>query len=140
MSDKPREWFLDDENREYWDYPEAADKYIREKLIPVIERAAYDSLLKENERLANRYRLIELAYKEMSRNDHVVFGEPLLTKWRLNVLKAVEAQAEDETLWCTDVTVAEAYIQQSLRWLHALIEDNDMDAFKRIVSQSKGDI
>ncbi|RJP50499.1 MAG: hypothetical protein C4586_05810 [Anaerolineaceae bacterium] len=63
-----------------------------------------------------------------------------MDKWRLHVLKAVEAQAEDETLWCTDVTVAEAYMQQSLRWLHALIEENDMEAFRKIVSQSKGDI
>ena len=62
-----------------------------------------------------------------------------IDKWRLNLLKAIEAQAKDETLWCQD-SIGEAYITQSLRWLHRVIEENDMEALKSIVDQSNGDI
>lgn len=71
-----------------------------------------------------------------------------IDKWRLNLLKAVEAQANDETLWATNILgepdmkvgIAEAYMQQSLRWLHQVVEENDLEALQWIVNQSKGDI
>lgn len=60
---------------------------------------------------------------------------------------AVEAQANDETLWATNIEgetfkvgIGEAYVQQSLRWLHKVIEENDPEALKWIVNQSNGDI
>lgn len=68
-------------------------------------------------------------------------------KWRLNLLKAVEAQANDETLWTVNipgepfqVSIGEAYAQQSLRWLHMVIEENDMNALQAIIDQSNGDV
>ena len=63
-----------------------------------------------------------------------------IDSWRLNLLSAVEAQANDETLWLDGGSVGEAYALQSLRWLHSVIEENDLDALKAIVNQSKGDI
>lgn len=63
-----------------------------------------------------------------------------LDKWRLNLIKAVEAQAEDETLWLLDVSVGEAYLAQSLRWLHQVIEENDLEALQSIINQASGDI
>lgn len=63
-----------------------------------------------------------------------------LEEWRSNLLKAVEAQAEDETIWTKPHSVNEAYLLQSLRWLHRVIEQNDLNALKSIVDQSKGDI
>jgi hypothetical protein len=63
-----------------------------------------------------------------------------IDKWRLKLLAAVEAQANDETLWPLDPSVGEAYVLQSLRWLHMLIEENDQAAFAKIVDQSNGDI
>lgn len=70
-----------------------------------------------------------------------------IDKWRLNLLKAVEAQANDETLWAVNIPgqpfkvgIGEAYVQQSLRWLHQVIEENDLDALEWIVNQSNGDV
>lgn len=64
-----------------------------------------------------------------------------LDTWRLMVLKAVEAQADDETLWNPNPSsIGEAYMQQSLRWLHSLIEEADEEALKRIINQSNGDL
>jgi hypothetical protein len=67
-----------------------------------------------------------------------------INKWRLNVLKAVEAQANDETLWNVNlpgkemtVLIGEAYVQQSLRWLHKVIEENDLEALNSIIEQSE---
>jgi len=39
----------------------------------------------------------------------------------------VNRQAEDDGLWFNARTAAESYIQQELRKLHALIEDNTLD-------------
>lgn len=65
----------------------------------------------------------------------------LLADKRLRlVLAAVDAQADDETLWCTGAPVGEAYIAQSLRWIHSVAETGDMAAFENIVKQSKGDV
>lgn len=62
-------------------------------------------------------------------------------EWKTNLIHAVEAQANDETLWCTGgITAAEAYMQQSLRWLHQVIEENDLQALQSIINQSTGDI
>jgi hypothetical protein len=36
--------------------------------------------------------------------------------------KIVDAQAEDEGLWCIAETAPEAYLQQELRRLHSVIE------------------
>lgn len=58
-----------------------------------------------------------------------------LDKWRLNVLRAIEAQANDPTLW-TEETVHEAYLNQSLRWLHKVIEENDLVALNNILNQA----
>ena len=63
------------------------------------------------------------------------------------VKAAVDAQANDETLWPVNipgqeftVSIGQAYVQQSLRWLHRVIEDGDEAALKAIIDQSKGDI
>lgn len=42
------------------------------------------------------------------------------------ILAFVEAQANDETLWCQCESIHEAYIQQALRRLHAAIEGEDV--------------
>lgn len=63
-----------------------------------------------------------------------------LNKWRLNLLNAVEAQINDETLWTMKPTIGEAYLQQSLRWLHYVIEENSEEALLNIIQQSTGDI
>lgn len=62
-----------------------------------------------------------------------------LDQWRLNLIKAVDAQASDETLWSPG-SIGEAYVTQSLRWLHQVIEENDEEALQQIINQSKGDI
>lgn len=62
-----------------------------------------------------------------------------IDKWRLNLLKAVEAQANDETLW-NPTHIGDAYTTQSLRWLHQVIEENDEKALKKILGQSEGDV
>jgi hypothetical protein len=54
--------------------------------------------------------------------------------------EAVNAQAEDETLWLMDQTIGEAYLTQSLRWLHRVIESGDMEALAKIIAQSKDEI
>ena len=56
------------------------------------------------------------------------------------IKRAVDFQANDETLWLDSYSVEEAYIQQSLRWLHRVIDDGDREALKDIINQSKGDI
>lgn len=43
--------------------------------IEVIEKPAYDKLLVERDEVIRRYQSIELANSEMSRNDHVHFGD-----------------------------------------------------------------
>lgn len=39
-----------------------------------------------------------------------------------NLQDLIDEQAEDEALWFLDVSVTEAYLQQELRRLHAVIE------------------
>jgi hypothetical protein len=63
------------------------------------------------------------------------------------IKKAVRAQSEDETLWCVNipgepfkVSILEGYLQQSLRWLHQVIENNDEIALKKIIDQANDDI
>lgn len=58
----------------------------------------------------------------------------------LLIKQAVEAQANDETLWFLDPSIEGAYLQQSLRWLHKLIEENDEQSLTDIINQSTGDI
>jgi hypothetical protein len=43
------------------------------------------------------------------------------------IRKLVDRQAEDEGLWFQAVTAPEAYLQQELRLLHALIEHFTLD-------------
>ena len=50
-----------------------------------------------------------------------------------NIIKAVETQSNDEALWCLDVSIGEAYMQQALRDLHYVIEHNDEKALARII-------
>lgn len=63
-----------------------------------------------------------------------------IDSWRLNLINAVEAQAQDKTIWFVAETVTEAYLQQSLRWLHRVIEENDPEALKKIIAQAKDEI
>ena len=74
-------------------------------------------------------------------------SEAYLRKKMELILEAVKAQAEDETLWAVNmpgeefrISVAEAYMQQSLRWLHDVIEKGDENALRRIIDQAKGNI
>lgn len=55
-------------------------------------------------------------------------------------LQAVDSQANDETLWMDIPSASEAYIKQSLRWLHSVIEEGDTEAYNAILRQSVGDI
>lgn len=41
-----------------------------------------------------------------------------------NALAVVEQQAKDEALWFNPETAPEAYVQKSLRYLHAVLEDD----------------
>lgn len=52
------------------------------------------------------------------------------------IRQAVNAQAEDETLWIQPRHASEAYFMQSLRWLHSVIEDGDPEALKKILEQN----
>jgi len=56
-----------------------------------------------------------------------------------NIKKAVDAQAEDETIWFVGVSVTEAYLQQALRDLHRVIENDDLEALQRIIDR-KNDV
>ena len=74
-------------------------------------------------------------------------SEAYLRKKMELILEAVKAQAEDETLWAVNmpgeefrISVAERYMQQSLRWLHDVIEKDDENALRRIIDQAKGNI
>jgi len=53
------------------------------------------------------------------------------------IKKAVDAQAEDSSLWFRANYIGEAYLQQSLRWLHAVIEDADKKALESILEQAE---
>lgn len=62
---------------------------------------------------------------------------------RLNLIrKAIFAQANDDTLWILSdgCTAGEAYVMQSLRWLHRVIEEGDTEALAKIIAQSKDEI
>lgn len=59
---------------------------------------------------------------------------------RRRIMRAINFQAEDETIWFNAKHIGEAYLQQSLRWLHAWIEDRSEAALRYIENQSKGDI
>lgn len=60
-----------------------------------------------------------------------------LTSHMKSIADAVRLQAQDGSLWCTDgISIGEAYVQQSLRALHKVIEENDIDAFHFIEMQS----
>ncbi len=68
-------------------------------------------------------------------------------EWLINILKAVDAQINDETLWAVNIpgeevqmSIGEAYLQQALRKLHLVIENNDLDALREIIAQSEGDV
>ena len=50
------------------------------------------------------------------------FEVKALTAQRDKVLAVVNSQAEDEGLWFIAATASEAYLQQELRKLHAVIE------------------
>lgn len=63
------------------------------------------------------------------------------------IQEAVRIQAEDETLWHFNmpgepfqVSIGEAYVQQSLRWLHKVIEEGDEQALQAIINQNNGDV
>lgn len=53
------------------------------------------------------------------------------------ILNAVEAQANDGSLWFQAPSIGEAYIQQSLRDLHRVIETGDITAYQRIWEQGQ---
>jgi len=53
------------------------------------------------------------------------------------IKEAVDAQSLDHSLWFVDGTAPESYLQQSLRWLHRVIEDLDPEALERIKEQSE---
>lgn len=53
-----------------------------------------------------------------------------------NIKLAINAQAEDPLLWQA-ATASEAYLVQSLRWLHFVVEENDPEALAKIIDQSK---
>jgi hypothetical protein len=46
-----------------------------------------------------------------------------LEKWIAGIKKCVDIQAEDEGLWYIAESAPEAYVQQALRSLHEVIED-----------------
>lgn len=52
------------------------------------------------------------------------------------IVEAINAQAQDKALWSSPIgrlqTAQEAYLQESLRDLHRVIEDQDTEALKRI--------
>lgn len=50
-------------------------------------------------------------------------------------LSAVLAQADDAGLWAKAETAPEAYLQESLRDLHSVIEHRDAAALQRILSR-----
>ncbi len=52
------------------------------------------------------------------------------------IKQAVAAQADDNSLW-QEERVYEAYLNQSLRWLHSVIETGDENALASILEQSK---
>lgn len=56
----------------------------------------------------------------------------------LNKIKeAARLQAQDDSLWCVEeISIGEAYLQQSLRALHKVIEENNINAFHFIEKQS----
>ena len=51
------------------------------------------------------------------------------------IFRAVNKQAEDIGLWCEAGTIGEAYMQESLRDLHRVIEAGDIQAYHRIVNR-----
>ncbi len=55
----------------------------------------------------------------------------MLVNWD-DVIKIVDAQAEDESLWFDANYISEAFLQQALRRLHAAVEA----AYKNEVSES----
>lgn len=58
-----------------------------------------------------------------------------MTKFDM-IKSAINAQAEDHSIWFIADSISEAYLQQSLRWLHKVIEDGDQKAFDSIIEQS----
>lgn len=54
-----------------------------------------------------------------------------------SIRRAVMAQANDASLWIQMPSIGEAYIQQSLRWLHSVIEENDDRAMASILEQAE---
>lgn len=44
-----------------------------------------------------------------------------------NILRHVNRQAEDEGLWFNAITITEAYLQRSLRELHATVEGETIE-------------
>lgn len=52
-----------------------------------------------------------------------------------SIQRVVDEQAEDEGLWFFSTRISEAYLQQELRKLHAMIENE----FVRIRAMRKGD-
>ncbi len=58
-------------------------------------------------------------------------------EWHMNIQKAVHHQAEDEGLWYMTDFVSESYLQESLRDLHRVIEENDLEALARIIERTE---
>ena len=53
------------------------------------------------------------------------------------ILKAVDAQANDPSLWFIPKYVSEDILQKALRDLHRVIEEDDSNALRRIIEQAK---
>ncbi len=59
--------------------------------------------------------------------------ENIDVKDRLNLItKAVVSQAQDEGIWFDAQYITEQYLQESIRDLHSVIENGDIEAFNRI--------
>lgn len=52
----------------------------------------------------------------------IVLALAIAARWHDTVLPIVKKQAEDDGLWFDAHTAPEAYLQQELRKLHAIIE------------------
>ncbi len=50
----------------------------------------------------------------------------------------VDLQAEDEAIWFIADRASEAYLQEALRLLHAVIESNDIKEIEELIAGYRG--
>lgn len=59
-----------------------------------------------------------------------------LEDWKNKILGLVNAQAEDEGLWCQAEYISEAMLQQALRYLHEVIEnETQLEVVERLLGE-----